>query len=229
MSSTIASTLGAPVTPRSAGGREALVQRPCSFEGIHRSKEIVDEIVAALTICIQVIEHIKAHRAYEGRFRRRRYSLLLGWLIKLEGCIEQSGGVKPTKNVFVPEQVVMFLSVLSHHKKNWVVKHDFIRSGHTGCLGALDGTFIGVRVPEYEKRRYRTRKSQVAVDVLCVCNPNMQFIFVLSGWEGSAADNRVLRDAVHRPNGLRVPIGAMDADFFSTAYVNTLEDDSSSQ
>ncbi|KAL0289236.1 UNVERIFIED_CONTAM: hypothetical protein Scaly_2708400 [Sesamum calycinum] len=160
--------------------------------------------------------------------------------------LEQSGGVKPTKNISVPEQVAMFLNVLSHHKKNCVVKHNFIRSGctvskhfhgmlhaickmHTvllakpipttddcsdprwkwfkGCLGALDGTFIDVTVPEHEKGRYRTRKGQVAVNVLGVCNPNMQFIFVLSGWEGSAADSRVLRDAIHRPNGLRVPTG----------------------
>ncbi|KAL0392934.1 UNVERIFIED_CONTAM: hypothetical protein Sradi_2516200 [Sesamum radiatum] len=35
----------------------------------------------------------------------------------------------------------------------------------------------------------------------------MQFIYVLSGWEGSAADSRVLRDAIHRDGGLRVPSG----------------------
>ncbi|KAK4403144.1 hypothetical protein Sango_1055100 [Sesamum angolense] len=31
--------------------------------------------------------------------------------------------------------------------------------------------------------------------------------YVLSGWEGSAADGRVLRDAVHRPVGVKVPTG----------------------
>ncbi|KAK6126417.1 hypothetical protein DH2020_039805 [Rehmannia glutinosa] len=35
----------------------------------------------------------------------------------------------------------------------------------------------------------------------------MQYTYVLSGWEGSAADSRVLRDAINRPNGLRVPTG----------------------
>ncbi|KAK6144878.1 hypothetical protein DH2020_021698 [Rehmannia glutinosa] len=35
----------------------------------------------------------------------------------------------------------------------------------------------------------------------------MQYVYVLSGWEGSAADSRVLRDAVSRPNGLRVQNG----------------------
>ncbi|CAA0810629.1 Unknown protein [Striga hermonthica] len=33
----------------------------------------------------------------------------------------------------------------------------------------------------------------------------MQFIYVLPGWEGSAADGRVLRDAITRRNGLVVP------------------------
>ncbi|CAL2255371.1 unnamed protein product [Prunus armeniaca] len=35
----------------------------------------------------------------------------------------------------------------------------------------------------------------------------MQFIYVLPGWEGSAHDGRVLRDAVTRRNGLKVPNG----------------------
>ena len=35
----------------------------------------------------------------------------------------------------------------------------------------------------------------------------MKFIYVLPGWEGSAADGRVLRDALRRENGLRVPNG----------------------
>ena len=35
----------------------------------------------------------------------------------------------------------------------------------------------------------------------------MQFIYVLPGSEGSIADGRVLRDAIRRTNGLRVPHG----------------------
>ncbi|KAK4381054.1 hypothetical protein Sango_3004700 [Sesamum angolense] len=222
-------------------------------------QQIVDELVITLTICIQVLEYIKTRTSSSGRFRRRRYSLTTR-------MPDQVGMLhRPTKNVFVPEQVAIFLSVLSHHKKNCFVKHDFIRSGRTvskhfhvvlhvvckmhkvlltkptpiaddcsdphwkwfkGCLGALDGTFIDVRVPGHENGRYRTRKGQVAVNVLGVCNPNMQFIFVLSGWEESAKDNRVLRDAIHRPNGLRVPTGNYylcdngyaNADGFLTPY-----------
>ncbi|KAG8387068.1 hypothetical protein BUALT_Bualt03G0214900 [Buddleja alternifolia] len=35
----------------------------------------------------------------------------------------------------------------------------------------------------------------------------MNFVYMLPGWEGSAADGRVLRDAVNRVNGLKVPNG----------------------
>ncbi|KAL0413824.1 UNVERIFIED_CONTAM: hypothetical protein Sradi_1584100 [Sesamum radiatum] len=160
--------------------------------------------------------------------------------------LEYSGGLTDKRFVTVPEQVAIFSSVLAHHKKNRVVKFDFIRSGRTisiyfnnvlaallklhsvllvtpkpiddnctdsrwkwfkECLGALDGTHIKVRVPTSEKGRYRTRKGDIVVNVLGVCDKSMKFIYVLTGWEGSAADSRVLRDAVNRPNGLRVPIG----------------------
>ncbi|KAL6293664.1 hypothetical protein ACE6H2_001806 [Prunus campanulata] len=59
------------------------------------------------------------------------------------------------------------------------------------CLGALDGTYIKVRVPETDKPRYRTRKGEIATNVLA----------------GSASDSRVLRDAITRLNGLKVPTG----------------------
>ncbi|KAL0446251.1 UNVERIFIED_CONTAM: hypothetical protein Slati_1753000 [Sesamum latifolium] len=74
----------------------------------------------------------------------------------------------------------------------------------TGCLDAFDGTFIDVRVPEHEKGWYRTRKGEVAVSVLGVCNPNIQFIYFLSSWERSATDNRALRDVIQRPSGIHV-------------------------
>nr|GEX22036.1 hypothetical protein [Tanacetum cinerariifolium] len=35
----------------------------------------------------------------------------------------------------------------------------------------------------------------------------MQFIYVLPGWEGSAHDGRVLRDAISREDGLKIPQG----------------------
>ncbi|CAN1139949.1 Protein ALP1-like [Linum perenne] len=75
------------------------------------------------------------------------------------------------------------------------------------CLGALDGTHVKVRVIREDQNRYRDRKGDVSINVLGVCNPNTEFIYCSAGWEGSAHDGRVLRDALSRPNGFRVPRG----------------------
>ncbi|KAG8388324.1 hypothetical protein BUALT_Bualt02G0113700 [Buddleja alternifolia] len=74
-----------------------------------------------------------------------------------------------------------------------------------GCFGALDGTYILIQVPQTDKGRYRNRKGQISVNVLAVCDTNMKYVYVLTGWEGSAVDSRVLKDVVARPNGLKVP------------------------
>ncbi|GKE30409.1 ALP1-like protein, partial [Tanacetum coccineum] len=64
--------------------------------------------------------------------------------------------------------------------------------------GALDGTYIMCLVPLEDKPRYRTRKGEIATNVLGVYSQDMKFIFVLPGWEGSTANGRVLRDALDR-------------------------------
>lgn len=54
---------------------------------------------------------------------------------------------------------------------------------------------------------YRTRKYDIVVNVLGVCDQIMKIFYVLSGWQGSAADCRVLRDIVTMSHGLKVPQG----------------------
>ncbi|KAL8530002.1 hypothetical protein ACS0TY_007177 [Phlomoides rotata] len=63
-----------------------------------------------------------------------------------------------------------------------------------GCLGALDGTFINVRVSASDRGRYRTRKGKIATNVLAVCDTDLRFVYVLPGWEGSASDARILHN-----------------------------------
>ncbi|GFS29179.1 hypothetical protein Acr_00g0005690 [Actinidia rufa] len=81
--------------------------------------------------------------------------------------------------------------------------HDQLRN----CLGALDGTFVTVHPLAQDRARYRSRKGDYATNVLGVCRRNLRFIYALSGWEGSATDSRVLRNALVRPHGLRIPQG----------------------
>ena len=58
---------------------------------------------------------------------------------------------------------------------------------------------------EDRRPRYRDRKGDLSTNVLATCDPNIRFTYVLPGWEGSTSDPRVLRDALRRPNGLKVP------------------------
>ena len=62
----------------------------------------------------------------------------------------------------------------------------------TDCVGALDGTHINVPA---DQARYRNRKGYLSQNVLAVCNFDMKFTYVLAGWEGSAHDGAVYRDA----------------------------------
>ena len=76
-----------------------------------------------------------------------------------------------------------------------------------GCIGALDETYINVRVPVADAPRCRNRKGHITTNTLAACDPQLRFIYLLPGWEGSAGDSRILRDAVSRPLGLKVPKG----------------------
>lgn len=72
------------------------------------------------------------------------------------------------------------------------------------CIGALDGTHIAASVPTAMAPPYRNRKGYLSQNVLGVCNFNMEFTYVLAGWEGSAHDGRVLDDALFN-GGLQIP------------------------
>ena len=50
---------------------------------------------------------------------------------KLCEMLENIGGLKPTKNMAIDEQVAMFLQIISHHLKNRVIRQNFQRSGET--------------------------------------------------------------------------------------------------
>ena len=60
---------------------------------------------------------------------------------------------------------------------------------------------------DIDKPRYKTRKNEIATNVLGVCSQDMQFIYILPGWECSTTNSRVLRNAISRRNELKVPKG----------------------
>ncbi|XP_013617723.1 PREDICTED: uncharacterized protein LOC106324272 [Brassica oleracea var. oleracea] len=74
------------------------------------------------------------------------------------------------------------------------------------CVGAIDGTHIDAIVSASEAPSYRNRKGKISQNVLDACNFDLEFIYVLSGWEGTAHDSKILSDALTRStNRLPVP------------------------
>ena len=73
------------------------------------------------------------------------------------------------------------------------------------CRGAIDGSHVDAYVSDEAVARYRNRKGGVSQNILAVCDFYMKFTYVLSGWEGSAADSTVYTDA--RLKGLSLPPG----------------------
>ncbi|RZC19189.1 hypothetical protein D0Y65_006132 [Glycine soja] len=72
------------------------------------------------------------------------------------------------------------------------------------CIGAIDGTHIPASVKGRDVSSYRDRHGNISQNVLAACNFDLEFMYVLSGWEGSAHDSKVLSDALARKNGLKV-------------------------
>ena len=63
----------------------------------------------------------------------------------------------------------------------------------------MDGTHVSVWPPKHATQAYGSRKATVTTNVLCVCNMDMQFIYVHVGWEGSANDSRMLEETIGDP------------------------------
>jgi hypothetical protein len=76
---------------------------------------------------------------------------------------------------------------------------DYIRENYRffpyfeNCLGALDGSHVHALT---SNPLFRNRKKTMSQNVLAVVNFDLTFSYVLAGWEGSAHDGQVIRDAL---------------------------------
>jgi hypothetical protein len=76
-----------------------------------------------------------------------------------------------------------------------------------GCLGAIDGTMIEMRVPHNCAARYRCVKlNKTAMNVMVACDFTMCITSCQLGAEGTAYDSYVLQ---LRRNGLSIPDGIL--------------------
>ncbi|KAH1057253.1 hypothetical protein J1N35_035318, partial [Gossypium stocksii] len=77
-------------------------------------------------------------------------------------------------------------------------------SGSVDSIGVLDGTHVRASVPLSIQGSFRSRKRGTTQNVLAAITFDLKFSYVLTSWECSAHDSRILNDALSRPRGLRI-------------------------
>ncbi|XP_050942585.1 uncharacterized protein LOC127150001 [Cucumis melo] len=120
-------------------------------------------------------------------------------------------GLTSTEVVDVEEMVAMFLHILAHDVKNRVIQREFMRSGET-----ISRHFNMVLLAVIRLHEELLKKPQPVPDE-CTDQRWRWFENCLGALDGtyikvnvparSAADSRILRDALSRPNRLKVPKG----------------------
>ena len=55
--------------------------------------------------------------------------------------------------------------------------------------------------------RYRGRKEYTTQNVLAACDFDMRFRYILPGWEGTASDLRIIKNALSMEDKLIIPRG----------------------
>ncbi|CAN1315262.1 hypothetical protein LINPERPRIM_LOCUS29644 [Linum perenne] len=136
--------------------------------------------------------------------------------------LKEHGGLSSSKNVIVEEQVAIFLRVLTHSNTARDGAELFQHSTATiskyfrrvlkaviglskrvivpDCVGAIDGVHIDACIPTDQQIPFRGRKTTTTQNVMCVCNFDMLFTYVVAGWEGTANDARSLAQTASNPN-----------------------------
>lgn len=85
----------------------------------------------------------------------------------------------PMQNTSLPESLLMDEDIYPYFKD---------------CIGAIDGTHIPAFVPEAKCAPFRNHKGEVSQNVLAACSFDFKFVYMLSGWEGSASDSHAYQD-----------------------------------
>ena len=75
----------------------------------------------------------------------------------------------------------------------------------SGAIGAIDGTHVKCCPSTYERQSAHNQKGFVLQNILACCSFDLQFQYILSGWDGSAADAAIYNNAYQ--SNLTIPEG----------------------
>ncbi|KAL5726821.1 hypothetical protein ACHQM5_000073 [Ranunculus cassubicifolius] len=139
-------------------------------------------------------------------------------LLERRGLLVHSSGVR------IEEQLAIFMLKVGQNERNRLLQERFQHSGETisrhfntvlNAIVPLAGDFFQPASPTTpleileDPRFYPYFKVNFIYNSLIFlsCSFDLQFQYVLAGWEGSATDSRVLNSALTRASKLHVPEG----------------------
>ena len=76
-----------------------------------------------------------------------------------------------------------------------------------GCIGALDGTHIKVKMNKLAKADYINRKGDLTINVCAIVDMDMRYTYVGAGMAGSVHDMFILRHCWEEQNFPHPPHG----------------------
>ncbi|KAL4365270.1 hypothetical protein AHAS_Ahas07G0089300 [Arachis hypogaea] len=72
-------------------------------------------------------------------------------------------------------------------------------------IGAIDGIYDLEWAPASKQTAFRERKILITQNILAVCDLDMLYTFIYSGWEGTTNDSRVFLEALTPENNFPKP------------------------
>lgn len=147
--------------------------------GLRESRECgLEEAVAMF---LETVAHDEVQRTIATHYQRnqetvnRKFHEVLDALVLMSKDILQPG----------EHELRQVNPVLSSNKQYYPF--------FSGCVGALDGTHVSVRVGSEKKEKFwNLRKQHPTMNVLVICNFNMEFIYTYVGTPGRAHDSKIL-------------------------------------
>jgi len=88
-----------------------------------------------------------------------------------------------------------FISWPSSHQLAKIVNGFKMKRGIEGVVGAIDGSHIPISCPKENPVDYINRKGYHSVVLQAVCDVDLRFTDVYTGWPGSVHDSRIFRNS----------------------------------
>ncbi|KAK3204547.1 hypothetical protein Dsin_018593 [Dipteronia sinensis] len=156
--------------------------------------------IEILEIFLHILGHGVGNRLVQERFQHSGETVTryFGQVWDVV-CRMATDIIKPRDSDFrdIPEEILTDSRYMPHFKD---------------CIGAIDGTHIPVSISPEDQIPYIGRKGIPTQNVMAACDFNMQFIFVVTGWEGTTHDSRIFQKTI-RDTALNFPKPPKDAGY----------------